>query len=80
MSYIGFSDDQGAAWTQMDVPGTVETPLRGRDELMAMVVDPASSNIVYVAAISQRGRFPTLWGRPPFTHTCFGGIPRGLVA
>lgn len=54
VTYIGFSDDQGLTWTQMDVPGTVETPLQGRDELMSMVVDPSDSDIVYVAAISQR--------------------------
>ncbi len=58
VSYIGFSDDQGATWTQMDVPGTVETRLRGRDELMGLVVDPTSSNVVYVSAISQRGTGP----------------------
>ena len=57
VTYIGFSDNQGGSWTQMDVPGTMETPLQGRDELMSLVVDPTSSNIVYVAAISQRGTF-----------------------
>jgi hypothetical protein len=58
VSYIGFSVDQGATWTQMDVPGTVETPLQGRDELMGLIVDPTSSNIVYVSAISQLGTGP----------------------
>lgn len=58
VTYIGFSDDQGLTWTQMDVPGTVETPLQGRDELMSMVVDPSNSDIVYVGAISQLGTGP----------------------
>ena len=81
VSYIGFSDDLGATWTQMDVPGTVETPLRGRDELMSMVVDPSSSDIVYVAAISQDGpASPTRWGQRRSTPTCFGETSRGLVA
>jgi hypothetical protein len=62
VSYIGFSTDQGANWTQMDIPGTVETALTGRDELMSLVADPASSNIVYVAAISQVGPFPNSIG------------------
>ena len=62
VSYIGFSTDQGANWTQMDIPGTAETALRGRDELMSLTVDPASTNIVYVAAISQQGPFPNSIG------------------
>ena len=71
VTYIGFSDDQGANWTQMDIPGTAETPLRGRDELMSLVVDPANSNIVYVAAITNRDPFPNSVGRRRrFTHTC----------
>jgi hypothetical protein len=58
-TYIGYSDDQGTTWTQTDVPGTVETALRGRDELMALVVDPSDEDIVYTSAISQRGNFDT---------------------
>jgi photosystem II stability/assembly factor-like uncharacterized protein len=56
-TYIGFSDDQGATWTEMDVPGTVETPLQGRDELMALIADPSDSDIVYTSGIAQRGNF-----------------------
>jgi hypothetical protein len=73
VSYIGFSTDQGATWTQVDIPGTVETPLRGRDELMSLVVDPASSNIVYVAAISQSGPFPNSVGASSFHAHMFRG-------
>jgi hypothetical protein len=73
VTYIGFSDDQGATWTQMDVPGTVETPLRGRDELMSLVVDPNDSNIVYVAAISQLGPFPNSVGATSFHAHMFRG-------
>jgi hypothetical protein len=59
-TYVGFSDDQGGSWTQMDVPGTTETALQGRDELMSLAVDPgdASDDLVYVAAIAQRSVFP----------------------
>lgn len=62
VSYIGFSTDQGANWTQMDIPGTAETALRGRDQLMSLAVDPTITNIVYVAAISQQGPFPNSIG------------------
>ena len=79
VSYIGFSVDQGATWTQMDVPGTVETALSGRDELMGLVVDPAASNVVYASAISQRGGgamgniFPNSVGSTSFTAHIFRG-------
>ena len=73
VSYIGFSVDQGANWTQMDIPGTAETALRGRDELMSLVADPASSNIVYVAAISQSGPFPNSVGATSFHAHMFRG-------
>ena len=78
VSYIGFSDNQGASWTQMDVPGTVETPLRGRDELMGLVVDPNNSAIVYASAISQRGvgandNFPNSVGATSFHAHMFRG-------
>ncbi len=73
VSYIGFSDDQGTTWTQMDVPGTAEAALRGRDELMSMVVDPGNSNIVYVGAISQRSPFPNSVGATDFVAHMFRG-------
>lgn len=73
VTYIGFSDDLGATWTQMDVPGTVETRLEGRDELMSLVVDPSNSNIVYVAAIIQRGPFPNSVGATRFHGHVFRG-------
>lgn len=73
VSYIGFSDNQGAAWTQMDVPGTVETALRGRDELMGLVVDPANANIVYASAISQLGPFANSVGASTFSAHIFRG-------
>ncbi|MCA9420525.1 MAG: hypothetical protein KC592_05895 [Nitrospira sp.] len=79
VSYIGFSDDLGATWTQMDIPGTVETALQGRDELMGMVVDPTNSNIVYVSAISQLGsgpmsnNFPNSLGATSFHALMFRG-------
>lgn len=88
VTYIGFSDDLGDTWTRMDIPGTVETPLRGRDELMSLVVDPSDSNIVYVAAISQLGTgpmanmFPNSVGATSFTAHMFRGDvtrPRGLT-
>ncbi|NIR30257.1 MAG: RTX toxin [Gammaproteobacteria bacterium] len=59
VTYIGFSDDMGMTWTQMDVPGTVETSLQGRDELMGLVADPNNSDIVYASGISQQGNFDT---------------------
>jgi hypothetical protein len=88
VTYIGFSDNQGATWTQMDVPGTMETPLQGRDELMSMAVDPSNSDIVYVAAISQLGTgpnanvFPNSVGAIDFHAHMFRGDvtrPRGLT-
>jgi hypothetical protein len=57
----------------MDVPGTVETPLQGRDELMSLVVDPSNSNIVYVAAIQQLGPFPNSVGAASFHAHMFRG-------
>jgi photosystem II stability/assembly factor-like uncharacterized protein len=73
VSYIGFSDNQGASWTQMDVPGTTETALQGRDELMGWVVDPNNSAIVYVASISQLGPFPNSVGATDFHAHMFRG-------
>lgn len=73
VSYIGFSVDQGATWTQMDIPGTVETPLQGRDELMSLVVDPTNSSVVHVAAISQSGPFPNSVGATSFHAHMFRG-------
>lgn len=73
VSYIGHSDDQGGTWTEMDVPGTVETPLQGRDELMGLVVDPNDSNIVYVSAVAQRGGFPNSIGANSFHAHMFRG-------
>ncbi len=73
VTYIGFSDDLGATWTQMDVPGTVETALQGRDELMGMVVDPSDSDIVYVSAITQRGPFNNSVGATSFHAHMFRG-------
>jgi hypothetical protein len=74
VTYIGFSDDLGVTWTQMDVPGTVETALQGRDELMSMVVDPSDSDIVYVAAITQRSNAVPSFGNPP------GSVPNSVGA
>lgn len=88
VTYIGFSDDLGNTWTRMDIPGTVETPLRGRDELMSLVVDPGDSDIVYVGAISQLGTgpmaniFPNSVGATSFHAHMFRGDvtrPRGLT-
>ncbi len=73
VSYIGFSDNQGGTWTQMDIPGTAESALQGRDELMGLVVDPANANIVYASAISQRGPFPNSVGAATFTAHIFRG-------
>ncbi len=72
-SYVGYSDDQGASWTQMDVPGTAETALQGRDELMGLVADPGDSDIVYVSAISQRSGFPNSVGATSFHAHMFRG-------
>ena len=74
VTYIGFSDNQGGTWTQMDVPGTTETALRGRDELMSLVADPGNSAIVYVAAISQRGGFDTNSDNVPDTPNSVGAM------
>jgi len=73
VSYIGFSDDQGSSWTQMDIPGTVETALEGRDELMGLVVEPTSSNVVYASGISQLGPFPNSVGATSFQAHIFRG-------
>ncbi len=73
VTYIGFSDDQGLTWTQMDVPGTVETALQGRDELMGLVADPSDSDIVYVSGISQQGTFPNSVGATSFHAHIFRG-------
>ena len=75
-TYVGFSDDQGANWTQMDVPGTTETALQGRDQLMSLAVDPANTNdeLVYVAAIVQRGNFDTNNDSVPDNPNSVGAI------
>ena len=73
VSYIGFSDNQGVAWTRMDVPGTAETALRGRDELVSIAVHPGNSNLVYVGSISQVGPFPNSVGATTFTAHLFRG-------
>jgi hypothetical protein len=75
-SYVGYSDDQGGTWTQMDVPGTAETALQGRDELMSLAVDPgnASDDLVYVGAISQRGNFDTNNDNVPDNPNSVGAI------
>ncbi len=73
VSYIGYSDNQGATWTQMDVPGTVETALTGRDQLMGLVADPSDSNIAYVSGISQVGGFPNSVGANRFQGHLFRG-------
>ena len=72
-TYIGYSDDQGTTWTQMDVPGTAETALQGRDELMAMVVDATNDDIVYVSGITQRGPFPNSVGATGYHALMFRG-------
>jgi len=73
VSYVGFSDNQGGTWIQMDVPGTAETSLRGRDELVSMVVGPGASNLVYVGSISQMGPFPNSIGATTFSAHLFRG-------
>ncbi len=72
-TYIGYSDDQGQTWTQMDIPGTAETALQGRDQLMGLVVDPSDSDIVYASGISQRGGFPNSVGATSFHAHMFRG-------
>ena len=65
-------------WTQMDVR-TLETPLRGRDELKGLVVDPLSPNIVYASAVTQPGGSI---GAITFVAQIFRGDttrPRGLT-
>ena len=73
VTYIGFSDDLGGTWTQMDIPGTAETALQGRDQLMSMVVDPSNSDIVYVAGITQVGPFLNSVGAATFSAHMFRG-------
>ena len=79
VSYIGFSDDQGAT---LDPDGRSRDggdALQGRDELMGLVVDPTSSNVVYASGISQLGtgpnqnNFPNSVGATSFHAHIFRG-------
>ena len=69
---VGFSDNQGGAWTQMDVPGTAETALRGRDELELIAVHPGAGP--GLRGFHQPGRpFPNSVGATTFTAHMFHG-------
>ena len=94
-NYIGFADNQGALWTAMDLPQTMES--NGDTEGLnprvkpgsqgaihfSIVVDPTNSNIVYVAGDRQDGPFPNFIGARNFTGRIFRGnttiAPTGAV-
>ncbi|MFM9962902.1 MAG: Calx-beta domain-containing protein [Planctomycetaceae bacterium] len=89
-SYIGFSDNQGATWTRMDLPQTNEAGTivglspRSRNDgpggqgslHFSILVDPTNPNIVYVAGDRQDTPFPNFIGARNFSGRIFRGDTR----
>lgn len=83
--YIGYTDDQGGTWTEMDLPRTPESDgdiegLNPRFKAGAqgyihfsIRVDPEDANIVYVGGDRQDSPFPNFIGARDFTGRLFRG-------
>ncbi len=84
--YIGFTDNQGGAWSRMDLPMTPDAG-GGADEGLnprnkpggqgaihfSIVVDPNDPNTVYVGGDRQDTPFPNFIGAVNFTGRLFRG-------
>lgn len=95
INYIGYSDDQGANWTAMDLPKTNESNgdiegLQPRSKPGAqgaihfsIAVDPSDPNTVYVGGDRQDSPFPNAIGANNFTGRLFRGdttvAPTGAI-
>lgn len=95
MQYIGFSSDQGATWTAMDLPRTLES--NGDTEGLqprvqpggqgiihfSITTDPTNPNLVYVGGDRQDTPFPNFLGANNFSGRLFRGnttvAPNGAV-
>lgn len=81
LQYVGFSDDQGASWSAMDLPQTQESdgdiegihPGTQGDTNFAIIVDPGDPDLVYVAGDRQDRPFPNFIGAPTFEGRLFRG-------
>ena len=83
--YIGYTDDQGETWTEMDLPQTPESDgdiegLNPRFKAAAqgyihfsIRVDPEDANIVYVGGDRQDEPFPNFIGARDYTGRLFRG-------
>ena len=83
--YIGYSNNQGANWTAMDLPTTQESDsdIEGLSPTVkpgsqgaihfSIVADPTDPNIVYVAGDRQDGPFPNFIGATNYTARIFRG-------
>lgn len=84
-AYIGYSDDQGATWTAMDLPRTQEgngdvEGLNPREKPggqgaihFSIVVDPTTDDIVYVGGDRQDSPFLNFIGANDFSGRLFRG-------
>lgn len=84
-SYIGYSDDQGANWTAMDLPRTQESnnEIEGLNPRQkpgtqgyihfSIQADPNNPNIVYVGGDRQDSPFPNFIGALDFSGRLFRG-------
>lgn len=85
VQYIGYTDDQGGTWTEMDLPLTPESDgdiegLNPRFKAGAqgyihfsIRVDPEDANIVYVGGDRQDEPFPNFVGARDYTGRLFRG-------
>lgn len=94
-AYIGYSDNQGATWTAMDLPRTQESngDIEGLQPRVqpgsqgiihfSITVDPTNPNIVYVGGDRQDTPFPNAIGAVNFSGRLFRGdasvAPTGAV-
>jgi hypothetical protein len=84
-NYIGFSDNLGGTWTEMDLPVTLEGDgdLEGLNPTLkpggqgavhfSILADPTNVNLVYVGGDRQDGPFPNAVGANDFTARLFRG-------
>ncbi len=95
MQYIGFSDNQGATWTSMDLPRTQESngDIEGLQPRVqpggqgiihfSITTDPTNPNLVYVGGDRQDTPFPNFLGANNFSGRLFRGntavAPTGAV-
>ena len=95
LSYFGFSSDQGASWTAMDLPQTQESngDIEGLQPRVkpggqgmihfSIAADPTNPNLIYVGGDRQDTPFPNFLGAVAFSGRLFRGdttvTPTGAV-